>query len=361
MRGFEITDNNFNSEFNRAMSFIGKKDEYSFNEFDDICCNMLNYINETDDASALELIFWGFLVESEKNGYSIYSRKASEVGFTAGKELLRRKIPEGVADLVAFTRDNLFWIYLKDRYLYYIMVDEFYKCVMGKYPDIYKDGFRNICKIIKGKDDNGYMDMDYIFITAWCANYGIGISEEGTQVTKDDYRIYKKLVDMYYTFRSFADQEYGYKSYNRPKEVKLYKKSIAKPKGYNKKSDDRFKKEPIWAAMAYATAEASGDYYGRYNIAKILGYGNECQGIKSNEQRIIDKNKRMIIKRLIISLIIVVVVFALGLYFVDNPADFSFIGSIVIFIAVFNFFTGKSSIWYVGHTYIGPAYWFGEH
>ena len=134
MSVYEITKSNFNDEFNRAVSCIESRDDNRYDEFCSICKSMMSYIPNADDYSELLLLFWGFLVTSQKIGYSIFSQKSAQVGFSAINELMRQRNPDGIKDVTIFARDNLFEIYLEDRNLYYIMADEFYKCVLGNIP-----------------------------------------------------------------------------------------------------------------------------------------------------------------------------------------------------------------------------------
>jgi hypothetical protein len=314
---------------------------------------------ESYDKDTIIQTFWLSMIYLMDNGADLCDA-VSNLAFSFIGKLFHEYDGGAVKELVGFMRDDLFLLYLKNKSTYYTVLKYFYLKIHGGYPDIHKDGFRNIKNILDNTRDNGYMDADYIYSTAWLSARGKALYEKGYDVSESDYKVYKQLVEMYGEFASFANQRYGLKSYNTDKEKKLYKLSLQRPNCIEESSDDPFSKRPLWTAMAYATAEAAGEYDGRYNVASALGFAEFCDDPYPVEINKIDNRKKQKRKRIIISAIALVVIIFAALILRKHLV----LLGILAFLAAFGLLEsgvrgGKGSdIWYVGHYYIGPAYWF---
>ena len=174
-----------------------------------------------------------------------------------------------------------------------------------------------------------------------------------------EYKLITELITKYEEFTSFADLGYGFEYYNRPKAIKLYDECKQPPEGASSDSKMELLRTPIWLALSYATAEASGAYFGRKNVAEVLKLGELCPEPTSKEKAIMQKEESQR-KRKLITRVIVLVVLVLGTILMKfSPGP-------ILVLLVFGLFVlmesrargGKgSSIWYIGRHYIGPAYW----
>ena len=200
-----------------------------------------------------------------------------------------------------------------------------------------------------------------IYIAAWCAEQALYVSKAFDSADNNDLKLYQTMKDMYFEFTSFANQGYGYESYNKPKEKKLYMSALGKPSGFDINSDDKLRRRPIWAAMAYATADASGEYKWRMQVMKLLKEDALCDPPREDEQRILDSRKRTSRVRIAVLIIICLAIVALLFIFKAHPI----ISAIIIGIAAIGILDQDVSnrygtnIWFVGHYYTGPAYWLG--
>ncbi len=354
---YGFSSESIDSDIDRMIEILELSKENDLDSFKSLGNEICNRIDSSTDYSSLLLVFWGFLVTMYKNGYTVFSEFAAKVAFFAMNELIKRNNYDASRDLVIYTRDDLFLVYLSDKRLYYAIINALYLQVMGGYPDIYKDGFVSVYNKINNFEDNGYMDADYVFAAAWSAELALKIGTTIPNVSEDDLAMYKAIKDMYYDFSSFANGKYGFQQYNRPKEKQLYKRALDKPYGYIPDSEDKLRRRPIWAAIAYATAEASGEYEERYQVAKILGMENNCSPsqIELNIMSIRKKNRMISIGwKAVLCLILV------GMFFAwkQHPIIICAIIAIIAYAAIDD--SGMpTKTFYAGHYYSGPAYWLG--
>lgn len=357
----EINNSNVDVVLDKMIADIESKSDERFGAFCETTNKVLDYIGPNSEYSCLLLLFWGTVATLSKEGYSIYAEPACRVAFKAIKELINRNDTTAIKDLAVFTRDDLFLVYLEDRSLYYTIVNEFYLTIMGGYPEFYKNGYVNIQNVINGIADSGYMDADYIYIAAWWAEYAIDASRNCTTMDANDLEIYKTMKEMYFTFTSFANMGYGYESYNKPKEKKLYLASLGKPNGFSMDSEDKFRRRPVWTAMAYATADASGEYYWRRQVMKLLKEEDLCGPPREDEQRVINRRKKAGLFKIGSIAIVGACLVALLFMFRAHPLITS---AVIALLAIAIVDEGANSsygtnIWFVGHFYTGPAYWMG--
>lgn len=282
---------------------------------------------------------------------------AFNIAFEAMKVLILRHNIEALIEITYFAKEVLFLLYLEDRKLYYMCADLIYTIINGGYPDLGKKGYVDIEKLLNGNDD-GYMDIDYIYITYILA-FELKLQMENKNEYDYNYKLACNLVDMYFEFTSFADLGYGFEAYNRNKANKLFKVAMKKPRGYSESASSQLLTCPTWTALAYATCEATGSYEGRKAVAKYVGCENCCPGPSSIEQTNMEEAKKARIRRIIVAFIILGILGGIGYLFRSNIPILFLIGAALMYgVAEYMTNGGKGSeIWYYGHHYIGPAYW----
>ncbi|MCR5669448.1 MAG: hypothetical protein K6G10_00435 [Butyrivibrio sp.] len=359
-------DQGYQVPYNRGSAvdkLISYAESGTENEYGDFCVWAKKTINDIEefDYSELLLLFWGLLATTYKRGYSEYSDVACKIAFKAMCILLRRKNTSAAKDLVIYSRDDLFIIYLTDLKLYYTVVNAFYMEIIGSYPDFWKNGYVSVYNVINGYNDTGYMDADYIYIAAWSAEFAYNICKGNNEVGEDDLEMYSLMKKMYFDFTDFANMGYGMERHNKPKEKELYKKALSKPINYIRDSEDKFRRRPLWTAMAYATGDASGEYKWRHQVTKLLGMEDFCPAPNSDELLILKGRKKSSIIRIIIMFILLImIVFSLKLY-TSHPVAVV-VGVLILLAAALEDSVNSghgSNIWYLGHFYRGPAYWLG--
>ncbi|MBE5840912.1 MAG: hypothetical protein E7304_05840 [Butyrivibrio sp.] len=326
---------------------------------DDFCLatvDIQNNIKDIDDEELLKLVDSGFDCVNSGLDDTI-TCFAISTAINIISTLIDRKNTESVKKLTLFFRDDYFKIYLKNKTIYYRIANYFYYTVVGEYPELNKEGYRDVRNMAKGMPDSGFMDMDYIYMAAWASYRGIMMHDAGCDVKESDYKLYLKMYDMYIDFHDFADQGYGVETYNHPKEKKLYNECIKNYRDAEK--DDPFFDKPIWASLAYATAEAGAQYFERCKIAQMFGLEEFCDKPYPIEKSKLDSLK----KGRIIRIVLLAVVVAIALFIVKTYAAHPYIyGGIIVFVlcVIVTSITrnGKGSIiGYSGHHYVGRAYW----
>lgn len=264
---------------------------------------------------------------------------------------------EALRKFFCFCRDDLFLLYLKDRQCYAGAAFGYYAAFIGENPDISKYGYNDIDDIVQGRPgNNSHQDIDYIQVAGLCAALADKFTEIG--YTVPEIERYDEIQAIYYKFRDVADLDSGALSSNLPKANKIYRQCLKKPPHYNK--SDPFDGRPVWIAMAYAVAEATGQYYQRAIIAKKFGL-EDCIEPTTREQRNIAQVKSAKKKRLIGALailavgILVVIISQTHPLWIVVPLVFA----LFVILAMNDPLAGTPyGTYYIGHHYIGPAWWF---
>ncbi len=316
---------------------------------------------KVDDISNEDLLikFKYLIARMHETQGSSCLKPVAKTAFDIMRVLFDRRDLESAAALLSFAKDTLFIYYLDKRPLYYACVNAYCTQLTGKYFDkLTQKGYKDVRNTSAGKADNGFMEIDYIYIAFSCAAFFIQNKEAASELDAE-YDLARDMAKKYEEFTSFADLGYGIKEYNRKKEVQLYKDCIKKPKGFAADSPRELLRCPIWTALAYATAEASGMYYGRYNIASSMGLADVCPAATATELSLIEEMERRKKKARIIGIISVVVLIAAAFLLRSHMVT---VMLILLFAAIMAAYTKMSGgkgpdVWFFGYHYFGPAYW----
>ncbi|MBE5829279.1 MAG: hypothetical protein E7305_07435 [Butyrivibrio sp.] len=330
-----------------------------FKKANEIKDELLSY--NTKDTSNEDLLtaFMVLISYGIKNDRSTCLESGMAVAFFSIDNLVnRRRDISAAKTLISFAKDTLFLFYMEKKKLYYACVKAFYEQVFEKYPKLSQKGYKDIRNILDNRYDSGFMEIDYAYITYLSAKRGKDLMQKANELGLE-YKLICDLVAKYEEFTSFADLGYGFEYYNRPKAIKLFDECKQAPEGYSENNECELLRAPIWLALSYATAEACGAYYGRQGVAEVLKLGDVCPGPTTKEQGIMEREEKARKKKLI-TRIVILVVLVLAIIFIKVKA-----GPIIVLLA-FGLFVlmesrakgGKgSSLWYLGHHYVGPAYW----
>ncbi len=110
-------------------------------------------------------------------------------------------------------------------------------------------GYRDVRNICSNRYDNCFMEIDYAYITYIVAKRAKALKEQ-TNELDSEYTVISEIVSKYEEFTSFADLEYGFKYYNRPKVIALFNACNSTPKGYSQDATRELLRTPLWLALS---------------------------------------------------------------------------------------------------------------
>lgn len=255
--------------------------------------------------------------------------------------------------ILEFAMRDLFEIYIKNKSAYYQIVKVFYKSYLCKNPNLSRELFEDAEKIANGKPDNGYMNIDYLYIAYHLASYGLnGLKDI---LISEDISFCERIITKYKVFCEFANRQYGYKSYNLPKANKLIKEGMKKTNcitycGVEYKS--------FWPALSYAASVATAQYIQKKAVLKDLGLETYCGQPSPREESIIKKIKKKRMQKLAVLAIVAFGVKIMVSWLSMDEGAAGGLALILIAIMMFVLDDGKPNLFFIGYHYSGSPYWF---